>query len=245
MPTAMGRGRLPFLGDWTHWGTGPSKASWVSLRDGKHIMIDPLNVTDFGRSDAALEEFLLFCIFVAGKSADQQAAKLERFLEGTEKPFDYLRRLCAHGGLEARLRALRIGRYRDLGRSLNELARGRLPLRTVPWETLAGLPGIGFKTAKFFCLHSRPRQTLAVLDTHLLKWIAAETQRIPFRGLPAVPTASPQAPGAYAFWETLFFGLWKRHEAREGVWSDVQPDDYWARVDLDLWKMTRSKATGG
>lgn len=205
-------------------------------------MVDPLNVTDFNRSDAALEEFLLFSILVAGKSADQQAAKLERFLDGAARPFDLLRRLCVRDLLETRLRELRLGRYRDMGRAFRELSHGDLDLRTVSWERLATVHGVGYKTAKLFCLHSRPRQTLAVLDTHVLKWIAAQTARIPFRALPRVPTASPQSPGVYAFWETHFIGLWKLHEAREGRWSSEQPDDYWAKVDLDLWRSSRRPA---
>jgi hypothetical protein len=32
-------------------------------------MIDPLNVTNFERSQAELEEFLLFGLFVAGKNS--------------------------------------------------------------------------------------------------------------------------------------------------------------------------------
>ena len=43
-------------------------------------MIDPSNVTNPSRTGPELEEFLLFCVSVAGKNADQQSAKLERFL---------------------------------------------------------------------------------------------------------------------------------------------------------------------
>jgi hypothetical protein len=38
-------------------------------------MIDPNKVTNPARTPAELEEFLLFCLVVAGKNADQQAAK--------------------------------------------------------------------------------------------------------------------------------------------------------------------------
>lgn len=45
-------------------------------------MIDPNNITKFYRTEAELEEFLLFCIIVAGKNSKIQAKKLAEFLEG-------------------------------------------------------------------------------------------------------------------------------------------------------------------
>lgn len=47
-------------------------------------MVRDDNVTNYERSDAELEEFLLFAICVAGKNSDQQAKKLERLLRGLE-----------------------------------------------------------------------------------------------------------------------------------------------------------------
>ena len=52
-------------------------------------MIDPNNVTNPARTAAELEEFLLFCVVVAGKNADQQSLKLERFLGG-RRPFAFI-----------------------------------------------------------------------------------------------------------------------------------------------------------
>ena len=45
--------------------------------------IDPYNITNFQRSDAELELFLLFCIVVAGKTAYIQSEKLDLFLGKT------------------------------------------------------------------------------------------------------------------------------------------------------------------
>src|SRR5580658_9218545 len=166
-------------------------------------MIDPNDVTDPSRTGAQLEEFLLFCIVVAGKNADQQTRKLDAFLQGRE-PFKFIRSL-GDGALEAGLRAVKLGKYTLLAASFRELAHAGTDLRACPWEDLTGFPGIGIKTAKFFVLHSRPKEMHGVLDTHVLSWMS-ERWAPAGRGAPAVPRHSPQDPRAYRFWETVFFG---------------------------------------
>jgi hypothetical protein len=198
-------------------------------------MIDPNAVTDPARSPRQLEEFLLFCIVVAGKNADQQARKLEGFLEGGE-PFALIRSLGAEGGLEERLERVRLGKYRLLGDSFRRLASAGLDLRKSSWEALTQFPGIGIKTAKFFVLHSRPGEMHGVLDTHVLGWMrdrlaAAGTPR------PDVPRHSPQDRAAYSFWETVYFGLVLARAREKG--GHPGPVD-WAQADLDLWKERRA-----
>jgi hypothetical protein len=198
-------------------------------------MIDPSNVTNTARSDHELEEFLLFCVSVAGKNADQQAGKLERFLGG-RRPFAYIRRI-GEGGLEARLREVRLGKYSLLGRSFRELSHSGADLRACGWEELTRFPGIGIKTAKFFVLHSRPGEMHGVLDTHVLSWMS-ERWAPAGRGAPAVPRHSPQDPRAYRFWETVFFGMVSARHHRPPGPAAVD----WARFDLDLWKERRGGA---
>ncbi len=194
-------------------------------------MIDPLNVTDTSRSAEELEEFLLFCVVVAGKNADQQAAKLERFLKG-RRPFAYIR--SNEQGLEGLLREVRLGKYSLLVRSFLALARSGIDLRECRWEDLTQFPGIGIKTAKFFTLHSRPGQMLGVLDTHVLSWMREHWGPAPgARG--AVPRHSPQDRDLYRFWETVFFGMVAARFHGRG------PID-WAKFDLDLWKERRGSA---
>ena len=43
-------------------------------------MIDPSDVTKYDRTEEELEEWLLFCIVAAGKTAKTQARLLENFL---------------------------------------------------------------------------------------------------------------------------------------------------------------------
>jgi len=202
-------------------------------------MIDPSDVTRLSRTDEELEEFLLFCVVVAGKNADQQAAKLERFLGG-RGAFAFIRAIDRAGGLGRRLREVRLGKYALLGRSFRELSRSGADLRACRWEELTRFPGIGIKTAKFFVLHSRKDEMHGVLDTHVLSWMREHWEPAGRRGL-TVPRHSPQDPHAYRFWETVYFGMVSaRHHRPEGP-SAVN----WARFDLDLWKERRGGASPG
>jgi hypothetical protein len=197
-------------------------------------MIDPNNVTNAARTPAQLEEFLLFCIVVAGKNADQQSGKLERFLGG-RRPFAHIRSSDRDGRLEERLREVRLGKYSLLGRSFRELAASGADLGACTWEELTRFPGIGIKTAKFFVLHSRPREMHGVLDTHVLAWMREHWAPGAAGSLP-VPRHSPQDPRVYRFWETVYFGMVSaRHHA------GAQAVD-WARFDLDLWRERRGSA---
>jgi hypothetical protein len=146
------------------------------------------------RTEAELEEFLLFCVVVAGKNADQQAAKLERFLGG-RRPFAYLRSSerreprgdgCGRCGWAS---------TRSCG---GASASSRTPAPTCGLR-LGGpdaLPGIGIKTAKFFVLHSRPerdarrpRHPRARLDARALG--AGGPGGLPCPALPAGPRRLP------------------------------------------------------
>src|SRR5271154_6446286 len=107
-------------------------------------MIDPCNVIDYARTPAQLEEFLLFCVVVAGKNADQQAAKLGSFLGG-RRPFAFIRASEREGSLEARLKEVRLGKYSLLARSFRELSHSEADLAACTWEQLTLFPGIGIK----------------------------------------------------------------------------------------------------
>jgi hypothetical protein len=199
-------------------------------------MIDPCNVTDHARTPAQLEEFLLFCVVVAGKNADQQARKLEGFLKG-RRPFALIRELERKGTLEQELKRVRIGKYSLLVRGFRQLAASGIDLASCSWEDLTQFPGIGLKTAKFFVLHSREGEMHGVLDTHVLGWIS-EHWAPPGSRQVAVPRHSPQDPSSYRFWETVYFGMVTarfHHSARPGSVD-------WAKFDLDLWMERRGSA---
>jgi esterase/lipase superfamily enzyme len=92
-------------------------------------MIDPSKVTNFNRTPEELEEFLLFAIVVAGKSAYQQANKLDIFLGEPFKenrffssPLQYVRSLDRNELLVDKLRNVRMGQYTRIATAFRGVA---------------------------------------------------------------------------------------------------------------------------
>ena len=179
-------------------------------------MVDPSDVTKYDRNKGELEEFLLFCIVVAGKTAKTQAKKLEKFLSLADignTPFDKVRRMMVLGELEENLRKVGMGQYSKLVRSLSEIVR--VEPQTCMIEDLEAITGIGPKTARFFLLHSRKDQKIAVLDTHILKWMRDEL------GL-NVPKSTPSKK-KYLELEKIFISHCELYS------KDI------AELDLEIW----------
>jgi thermostable 8-oxoguanine DNA glycosylase len=149
------------------------------------MTIDPHNITDFNRNNSKLEEFLLFCVVVAGKKSSIQAVKLQQFLDAnTHEPFSFIRCLNVCGTLRDRIEQVKLGQYERLVECFKTLAYSNHDLRTVTVEQLESIPGIGPKTARFFVMHTRRNQPYACLDTHVLKWLKAQ-------GVENVPKNTP------------------------------------------------------
>lgn len=191
-------------------------------------MIDPNDVTQPNASRAWKEEFLIFAICVAGKSAKQQAVKVDAFLKDLQRrveadyggpivftsPFHILR--YAFGtNIRDSLEAVKMGQYQRITYAL--LAIARMDVNSVTTEQLEHIKGIGPKTARFFMLHTRHRQRVAVLDTHILKYLNSQ-------GIKA-PKSTPPAGKTYARLEQEFLRL-----ADE---SGMSVADF----DLHLWKL--------
>jgi endonuclease III len=180
-------------------------------------VIDPLNVTDYARSQDELEQFWIFCVVVAGKNADQTAGKVARLLAGRlprQTPLEYLKSLGP--SLRSALMACRTGQYRRIGRALCESFD--LDLRTAPVEVLQALYGVGPKTARFFVLHTRPESRVAVLDTHILKWL----KQLRVKNL---PEHTPGSLARYLQIESLAIGAMER----------AFPGMSLAQADLHVW----------
>ena len=137
-------------------------------------MIDPTDVTKFDRTTEELQEFWLFCITVAGKTAVQQAKNLEAFLSkgrkdfpGFTTPFQVVGVLDQWNGLEEYLKEARLGQYTKLVKAF----RGSLgiDLATCSVKDLEAIHGVGAKTARYFMLHTRANQRIACLDTHVIR----------------------------------------------------------------------------
>ena len=144
-------------------------------------MVDPYDITNFARSQPEMEEFFLFCVAVAGKKATMIAGKIDEFLSGAaaaETPFEYVRRLEGEGRLGGRLVEVRLGKYGILPRAYPQAAT-REGLVHAPVDELEMIPGVGPKTARFFVLHTRPGARVAVIDTHVLKYLKFRGHRVP------------------------------------------------------------------
>ena len=193
-------------------------------------MIDPNNVTNFKRSNNELEEFLLFSIAVAGKTASTTAFNLERLLwflgypsMVVSTPFDAVRRgirldkkyfpdtLKQHG----------FGCYHQRARSFKEIVEANLNLKTCTLDDLERIYGIGMKTSRFFLLHSRPNVHAAVLDTHILKFM--RDQKIAEN----VPKQTPSSK--------------KRYLELEEAYLNYIGNCNLAEVDLNIWRQYANK----
>ncbi len=183
-------------------------------------MIDPINITNFERTESELQEFLLFTIIVAGKTALIQAVKLDQFLQPARimglTPFEYIKFLDENNHLRIMLCDAKIGQYSRVTQAFREVAK--LDLNTVQVKDLEQIPGIGPKTARFFILHSRPNQRIAVLDTHVLSWLEEQTTDI------LIPNSTPQSPSRYRTLENLFL----EHADK----LNMTPEE----LDLTIWR---------
>lgn len=184
-------------------------------------MIDPYDITKYDRTTAELEEFFLFCGVVAGKTATTQARLLENFLSGVfgTSPFDKIRRLIRNGVLMDALKASKLGQYRRLEKFMIDAIE--VDLKNCNVSDLEAIRGCGPKTARMFLMHSRPKQRLAAIDTHVLKHLAQMNIK--------VPKATPPAGANYRRLEKDFLRL-----ADEAA-MDV------AEYDLLIWSKYATK----
>jgi len=186
-------------------------------------MIDPRNITRFDRTEAELEEMLLFSAAAAGKRASFICDALVEFLAAHpgQTPFEKLRRLDAAGTLGGAIRSSRLGKHTKLTRLFTALATSDIDLRTCRVDELKAFHGIGPKTARYFILHSRPDQRLVVLDTHMLRYLRTQ-------GFADLPQATPTGQ------------RYRDIEVDVLAWLDRQAREP-AEFDLEVW----NKATEG
>lgn len=182
-------------------------------------MIYPDAITNFNRTTTELEEFFMFSIVVAGKTAIIQAKKLDEFLypawlEGIS-PFEYVDKLCKNKSLNTMLKYHRLGQYSRISYVLHNCRN--LDLKNCSVEDLERIKGIGPKTSRFFILHSRPNQNYAVLDTHILKWMRDNLE------LKNVPAATPQSKKRYGELEKIFLDECEKRQ--------TTPE----KLDLEIW----------
>jgi hypothetical protein len=185
-------------------------------------MIDPKKVTNYNRTQWQLQEFLLYCICVAGKKSEIETRKLDLFLgkarDQSLYPFDYIRQLKADGELAKELARCKIAPYTARLNSFADCA-DLMPddLGEIKLLELQEVRGISTKTSRFFLTHSNEDFDEPVLDTHILRYLRD-------LGYKNVPKATPQNPNIYEKFATMF----KRLANFEGMSV--------ADFDLKIWK---------
>jgi len=191
-------------------------------------MIDPYNITNYNRTQNELEEFLLFCIVVAGKTAYIQAQKLEEFLTSVNKrlmmpehinPFQSLKSAEQHGILFEEIKKAKLGQYKKINSAFKYISNKEYNLSRMTPKLLEEIPGVGMKTSRFFLLHSDTfyKDKIAILDTHILKFIKENIDE-------RAPKSTPVIPLTYRFWEDRFLN-----------WC-LENNKNMAEFDLEVWK---------
>jgi len=138
-------------------------------------MVDPTKFTNFNLSSKRLEEYILFCIAVAGKQAVRSAALLEKLLQSVPglpgSPFDKIKFFGSEEKLREAMKKIGFGCFNLKARGFWWIANSGLNLKTCTVGDLEKCPGIGMKTSRFFVMHTRENSHVACLDTHILKFM--------------------------------------------------------------------------
>jgi len=167
-------------------------------------MVDPVNFTNFNRTDSELEEVLLFTILVAGKNALTTSRCLDNLLldlDGISHPFLCLKKFSIDK-LKALLVKFGFGCYNSKSKSIYQVVRSGFNLRTCTVDDLEEIHGIGKKSSRMYLLHTRPNIEVAALDTHILKYMSD----LGFD----VPKATPSSSKQYKQIEHQFIQLAKK-----------------------------------
>ena len=191
-------------------------------------MINPYQITNYNHRSSELEEFLLFCIVVAGKTAYIQAQKLEDFLVSVNKrlmmpeninPFQTLKSAEQHGILMEEILKAKLGQYKKIYSGFKYICSNQYDLNKMTPELLEKIPGVGMKTSRFFLLHSDSfySNKIAILDTHILKFIKENIDD-------KAPKSTPTIRVTYKYWEDRFL-----------FWCE-QNNKNVADFDLEVWK---------
>jgi thermostable 8-oxoguanine DNA glycosylase len=162
--------------------------------------MQPLEVTNYERTDEELERFWIFCIIVAGKNSDWASSTVGKLLNRKPDgmlPMEFLK--SQGNALHNTLVANRVGQYGRISKAIQQSYA--LDLRSCSVADLESIHGVGPKTARFFLLHSREDVKCAVIDTHVLKYLRQKNAGI------SIPDATPQSKAKYQQMESLFLAM--------------------------------------
>lgn len=187
-------------------------------------MVDPDDCTHYNLSTSQLEQFMLFSVLVAGKTARVIAQALDRILteiNGHDNPFSAFLSY-SQPQLQRMFKRHGIGCHSLKSQAVYDLTRRNFDLRTVGAEDLERVFGIGPKTARFFILHTRRDVRVACLDTHVLKFLGDLGYE--------VPQSTPGSRKQYRKIENLFIAL--ADKSKMPI----------AGLDLTIWKAYSRKS---
>ena len=171
-------------------------------------MIDPKKVTDYNRNEWQLQEFLIYCVCVAGKKSEIESPKVRKFCMDARfghglTPFELIRKLLSvssveEDGLMQHLKKYKIAPYQQRYNSFKDIVTLLdTDLRKVTIDQLQEVRGISTKTSRFFLTHSREDFDEPVLDTHIQRFLSDF-------GYNDVPKSTPQNPKVYERLSRLF-----------------------------------------
>ena len=185
-------------------------------------MINPAEVTNYNRTQSELQEFLLFCINVAGKKSSIEAPKLEVFIQRAKditketSLFNCIKKLIQLGRLQEIMHWAKLSPYKQRYNSYVDAVKLG-DLQKVTLNRLLQVPGIGLKTARFFLSHSREDFDEPMLDTHILQFLRDNGYR-------NAPKSTPSNVGIYNYYANIF-----KMFARVSGKSVTD-------LDLEIWK---------
>jgi len=180
------------------------------------------NDPNFERNEQEKQAFLLFSMMVAGKNAQLVLEKVNTFIEDVDPNNDGVFSACAQldqlGMLEEKVYEHKLGNYTRFFKFIREIWRKGVDLDTCTTDDLECLHGVGPKTSRFFLSFTRPNQTFAILDRHVLSWMREQ-------GVKA-PKTTPTDKRKYAELEKVYL---------EMAGKDPTHRDY------EIWKQKRRK----
>lgn len=185
-------------------------------------MINPAEVTNYNRTQDELQEFILFCINVAGKKSSIEAPKLEIFIQRAKditretSPFNCIKKLIKLGRLNEIMHWAKLSPYAQRYNSYVAVSKIK-DLQSVSLSRLLEVAGIGLKTARFFLSHSREDFDEPMLDTHILRYLRDQ-------GHSDAPKSTPSNENTYLYFANIFKNI-----ARQLGKSVTD-------LDLEIWK---------
>lgn len=147
-------------------------------------MIDASNITNYNLNYEELEGRIIFWILAAGKNGTRAAKITNAMIDFWQNispditPFSALFSYDMEDTAEL-CKYYKTGCHSHKAKSLHQICRSDLDLKTCSAEDLEKIYGIGMKTARCFIIHSRKNARYAGLDTHMLKHLASLGYEVP------------------------------------------------------------------